>query len=704
MMYVLLILLITVLFIITYKIFNKDLLSPSNISILMFLLSTLLAYIGTFSWNNVSDISFKLVFIIIIGLIAFVLGEFITRKFFHNDKENIQKLKMKVIKIKKWKIIITVIFTIITGIFLILEIKRICSFYGFNSNSIPKLLAFYRTKTDLFSTDLVKDGIKINFLVSQMKKVCEVLCIIFGYIFVNNVILKDKLKNNIGYLIILFLNLLICFTNSGRSIFMHMLVGILMIYIILYYLKNHNKDIKKINKKVFIIALVALILALILFCLVIPLVGRKIKVNYFDYIGFYLGAPIPSFNIFLNKMPIHDSFIGSETFHNLYALLNRLHIVKYVEIGSHNWVKFNYSLRSNIYSSLRCYFYDFGYLGVFLCQFIFGIIYSKFYLKAKNANNVPLLILYGYFSYVLIDQIRDNQFYGLISFATVARIFLIYVLYYFYLKFDFKTWRDDLKNIKEKFKKKQIESDIKNEVVIIGGIHHNMLGVIRSLGEKGIKSNIIVTTDKKFAYITKSKYVKKHFQILEDETKIKEILLDNFINKKNKAILIPTSDFSALFIDKNLKELQKYFIVPNINNKQGKIEELMDKFNQYKLAQKNSIKMAKSLEYDLSKEEKLKDFPIPCIVKPLVSALGYKSDIRICKTKNELIKEIKIFKKKKYEKIIIQEYIDYDYECGLIGCANKDEIIIPGIIKKVRIFPLKTGNNSFSETISTRII
>ena len=87
MMYVLLILLITVLFIITYKIFNKDLLSPSNISILMFLLSTLLAYIGTFSWNNVSDISFKLVFIIILGLLAFVLGEFITRKFFHNDKE-----------------------------------------------------------------------------------------------------------------------------------------------------------------------------------------------------------------------------------------------------------------------------------------------------------------------------------------------------------------------------------------------------------------------------------------------------------------------------------------------------------------------------------------------------------------------------------------------------------------------------------------
>ena len=37
---------------------------------------------------------------------------------------------------------------------------------------------------------------------------------------------------------------------------------------------------------------------------------------------------------------------------------------------------------------------------------------------------------------------------------------------------------------------------------------------------------------------------------IENEKDIKEILKEKYIDKKNKAILIPTSDFAALFIDK----------------------------------------------------------------------------------------------------------------------------------------------------------
>ena len=40
---------------------------------------------------------------------------------------------------------------------------------------------------------------------------------------------------------------------------------------------------------------------------------------------------------------------------------------------------------------------------------------------------------------------------------------------------------------------------VEEKIVIIGGLHHNTLGVIRSLGEEGIKSNnmIIVLSGKK---------------------------------------------------------------------------------------------------------------------------------------------------------------------------------------------------------------
>ena len=42
-----------------------------------------------------------------------------------------------------------------------------------------------------------------------------------------------------------------------------------------------------------------------------------------------------------------------------------------------------------------------------------------------------------------------------------------------------------------------------NEVIIIGGNHHNMLGVIRAFGEKGKLVNIIITSKHKYCYIKK---------------------------------------------------------------------------------------------------------------------------------------------------------------------------------------------------------
>lgn len=55
---------------------------------------------------------------------------------------------------------------------------------------------------------------------------------------------------------------------------------------------------------------------------------------------------------------------------------------------------------------------------------------------------------------------------------------------------------------------------IRNDAIVIGANHHNTLGVVRSLGEKGIKSIIIIYNTKK-TFIKKSKYVKDIYTISE---------------------------------------------------------------------------------------------------------------------------------------------------------------------------------------------
>ena len=236
-----------------------------------------------------------------------------------------------------------------------------------------------------------------------------------------------------------------------------------------------------------------------------------------------------------------------------------------------------------------------------------------------------------------------------------------------------------------------------NEVIIIGGNHHNMLGVIRAFGEKGKLVNIIITSKHKYCYIKKSKYVKNCDIVLENEKEILEVLEQKYKNDKNKPVLIPTSDFCALIIDKNKNKLEKNFIVPNIDNKENLIVEYMDKYKQYEFIKECGIKIAKSWELKITEALIPEDVIFPCIIKPLVSAYAAKSDITICQNKQELEKAIDKYKSLKYEEAILQEYIEFDQEYGLIGCCHDRKVILPGIIKKERIFPKGRGNVSFGK-------
>lgn len=238
---------------------------------------------------------------------------------------------------------------------------------------------------------------------------------------------------------------------------------------------------------------------------------------------------------------------------------------------------------------------------------------------------------------------------------------------------------------------------IENEIIAIGGNHHNLLGVVRTLGEKGIKSNIIVTNENKYAFVIKSKYVKKYKIIKENEDEILEAL-NEYKNLDKKPILIPTSDYAEYTIDKNLDELSKYFIVPNIDNTQGKVITLMNKFNQSILFDKYNLKTPKTEILNL-KQEKDNKIGYPFILKPIISANGEKADIRICKNEEEFNKAKEELRCKKYKDILIQEFLDNVEECDLIGyCFGKD-VYLPGIVVKERVYPPKKGTISYGKVI-----
>ena len=46
-----------------------------------------------------------------------------------------------------------------------------------------------------------------------------------------------------------------------------------------------------------------------------------------------------------------------------------------------------------------------------------------------------------------------------------------------------------------------------NKVLVIGADHHNTLGIVESLGQKGVKSYVLIVADIKTSFVLKSKYV-----------------------------------------------------------------------------------------------------------------------------------------------------------------------------------------------------
>lgn len=244
-----------------------------------------------------------------------------------------------------------------------------------------------------------------------------------------------------------------------------------------------------------------------------------------------------------------------------------------------------------------------------------------------------------------------------------------------------------------------MNTKMKNKAIVIGGDHHNTLGVIRSLGEKDIEVYAIVISGK-MSHITKSKYILKSWIVDLDEDKIMDILLKEFSNEKYRPIIFPTSDFAVNVIDKNLYILNSKYITSNSNNVENKINNLMNKKIMSKIAKESGFLVPQSWEINLHNIP-LKipsDIVYPCIIKPLNSVIGTKQDIIKCIDLLE-VQECLSKLKERYNSVLLQEFITKESEMGIVGCVTlkNKEIIMPGVIKKIREYPLGSGSSSFAK-------
>lgn len=223
------------------------------------------------------------------------------------------------------------------------------------------------------------------------------------------------------------------------------------------------------------------------------------------------------------------------------------------------------------------------------------------------------------------------------------------------------------------------------EVIVIGGLHHNTLGVIRSLGEDSemqinIKVLLVGRINQEKNIISESKYInKQNIYYVECDTDIPEWLLNNEPTNEIQSVVICCSDGSAEQVISNYDRLKKWYHLPSVN---FDITKLMSKITQDELASECGFFVPK---WEVVKKGETTNWSIfPCITKPEKSVQGKgKGDIHIASSREELdayLEEIEA------EYVQIQEYLEKDFEYQLIGCSLNygKHLIIPGYTKILR--------------------
>lgn len=425
--------------IVSYKIFINDILSPTFITALSFFICLIFSIIGLASWNYDKNLDYRTILILFFGIGSFFIGEIFIRKVFQNKRKDIKKSdtnkKIEITYISRKTIILLLIFVLITTILLVKEIKKVCIAYGLSGQeNFSDMIAFYRTKSILFSSQGYTSNIQVNSLVKQMQKVSNAINIILAVYFIDY-LMKSKFEKkeiNIINSILIILTILIALLqtilyNGGRSILFHYLLAYGAIFIFDYlYVYNYRITFKTIK---YIIGFGVILIVIFNFAL--KLVGRETKHNPIVYTSFSIGTSIPSLDLYIKRDNSHTKKIGEETFPGIYYTLNKIKIIEYSKPQTHEWYAFakDGTLSSNVFTSLRSYYKDFGFIGVLILQLFFGIMITMLYLNIKDNKNQLFKIIYFYYFYILVDQIRDEQFYSLINISNVAYIIIITCLF-----------------------------------------------------------------------------------------------------------------------------------------------------------------------------------------------------------------------------------------------------------------------------------
>ncbi len=419
-------------------IINKDLFSPSSLLCLSYIFAVICAIYNIDNWKI--NLHYNTFFVIVIGIISFLLSSFIFKSLYREKKEE-GKSKLNYIEIKQYKLIfLDIISFIIFAIYTFYFIKALGGFSALGNFSVA--MEIYRGKT------LLHDMILIPGWINFLTKVCRAIAYIYTYIVVNNIIVRKKenimhkQENKMLYLIGIILYLPLTLMSGGRYDLIVYMIFVLIIWSIMYAIENSKKmQPKKIVK----IGLIVIIL-LVAFSNFRGLVGRTNKSSTIDYVTEYFGGSIEIFDMYMQDHNHGSKYFGQETFAGVRKFLYQIKLLdnqRVSEEATEFRTIYNGKTIGNVYTGFRKMYQDFGMTGVVILQALMAIIFNKLYYdcfyKKENSKIHKSILLSGCIAFCLVLHSYSESFYStVISFNYIVFFIIMMFISRFLLKIEIR--------------------------------------------------------------------------------------------------------------------------------------------------------------------------------------------------------------------------------------------------------------------------
>lgn len=197
-------------------------------------------------------------------------------------------------------------------------------------------------------------------------------------------------------------------------------------------------------------------------------------------------------------------------------------------------------------------------------------------------------------------------------------------------------------------------------IVFVSKDHYNPVGIVRTLGEAGIKPIAVVVKSKPHL-VGKSKYVKKTYYVNDTEEGLK-LIISKFGNMEEKPFILTGDDVTVMILDKHYDELKDKFFFFNAGES-GRVKKYMEKDEICNLALKHGFKIPQT--WKVANGEIPEDIKYPIITKAINSfGAEWKDIVFVCNNKDELEDAYKHIKS---ELILLQQYINKTDEQGFEG-------------------------------------